>query len=154
MPIPRPLKMVFTARFGDRGGGPTKPEARAHEKICPTLKAYPPPPIGAREHGVLTAGRGASSTHAGNFFGSKNHRAARIMRAPARPGCGHISRTKRPPATHGCDPGTGRRFPGVGDCVQFGHSHANRKKPPQLFPRVAAIRLLTSCVPWCTGFRQ
>lgn len=44
--------------------------------------------------------------------------------------------------------------PGTGLCPIWAHWPKTEKKPPQLFPRVAAIRLLTSSVPWCTGFRR
>ena len=107
---PLPPKTLSVPELGDRGGGLTKPRPRAHEKILPHAVTYPRPPIGVKEMGCLQLG-GEPRPHTPEiFFGSKNHRAARIMRAPARPGCGHISRTKRPPATRRCDPGSVHRF--------------------------------------------
>ena len=68
-----------------------------------------PAPIRWLMHGVLTAGRGALFTRTVFFLGGKPP-GARIMRAPARSGCGHTSRTKRSPATRGRDPGSVHRF--------------------------------------------
>ena len=107
---PLPPKTLSVPELGDRGGGLTKPRPRAHEKILPHAVTYPRPPYRGQGNGVLTAGRGTSFTHGSEFFREKIHRAARIMRAPVRPGCGHISRTKCPLATRGCDPGSVHRF--------------------------------------------
>ena len=87
-----------------------RPGAILRARFFPHAENIPPPPSGPGNKGCLQLG-GEPRPHTPEIFsGSKNHRAARIMRAPARPGCGHISRTKRPPAPCGCDPGSVHRF--------------------------------------------
>ena len=72
----------------------TRPRVLLRARFFPHAETYPAP-IGAGQHGELTAGRGTPSTRKGKFFRGENRGLPRIMRAPVRPGCGHISRAKR-----------------------------------------------------------
>ena len=112
-----------------------------------------PAPIRWLMHGVLTAGRGALFTRTVFFFREENHRAL-VLCAHRRTQDAGISRGRNARPPHAA--AILAAFTGSGNEIvsHLGTLAQNRKKPPQRFPRVAAIRLLTSSGPWCTGFRR
>lgn len=117
---PGPSKWVLLRGLETEGEARQNRELARMRKFTP-MQRHTPAPIGAGEHGELTAGRGASSTRKRNFFGGKN-RGSFSHYARAGASGTRVRIAEETPARHTRLRSWQRSpVPRGGDCVQLGH---------------------------------